>query len=61
LNAANVFTAVGLGEGGPGCGTGAAGDLHGDGYADVIAGAPGGAPDQAMVYIFFGGPNGFTR
>ncbi len=44
-----------------------AGDLDGDGYDDVIAGAPGIAnsactagtgPQTGTAYIFFGGPNG---
>ena len=60
LSSTNVFTAVGLGKGSLGRGLAAAGDLNGDGYADVIAGAPGGTPDQGIVYIYFGGPSGFT-
>ena len=55
-----VWTAVGNGKGGLGRAMAAAGDLNGDGYADFLAGAPGGGPDIGAVYVFFGGPAGFT-
>ena len=55
-----VWTAVGNGKGGLGRAVAAAGDLDGDGYADVLAGAPGGGPDIGSVYVFFGGPSGWS-
>ena len=55
-----MWTAVGNGKGGLGRAMAAAGDLNGDGYADFLAGAPGGGPDIGSVYVFFGGPAGFT-
>lgn len=37
---------------------GTAGDPNGDGYDDVIVGAPlAGLQDEGVVYIFYGGPN----
>lgn len=37
---------------------GTAGDPNGDGYSDVIVGAPlAGVQDEGQVYIFYGGPN----
>jgi cytohesin len=33
------------------------GDVNGDGYADVIAGAPGYSNWQGRVYLFYGGPD----
>ncbi len=38
-----------------------AGDVNGDGYSDVIAGAPGydeGQPDEGRVFVWYGGPAG---
>jgi hypothetical protein len=38
-----------------------AGDVNGDGYADVIVGAPfydGGQHDEGRVFVFLGGPDG---
>ncbi len=35
-----------------------AGDVNGDGYADVVVGAPGGAPSAAFVYLGNGGDAG---
>jgi hypothetical protein len=35
----------------------ASGDLNGDGYQDLIVGAPGWRDCKGRVYIFFGGPN----
>ena len=60
FSADRVWTAVGSGKGGLGRAMAAAGDLNGDGYADFLAGAPGGGPDIGSVYIFFGGPAGFS-
>jgi len=60
LSADRMWTAVGSGKGGLGRAMAAAGDLNGDGYADFLAGAPGGGPDIGSVYVFFGGAAGFT-
>ncbi len=40
-----------------------AGDVNGDGYADVVAGAPGydtGVPNAGKAYLFLGSPTGIT-
>jgi hypothetical protein len=37
----------------------AAGDVDGDGYGDVVVGAPGVNNGTGAAYIFLGGPNGF--
>jgi hypothetical protein len=40
-----------------------AGDVNGDGYADVIIGSPLGAsgqPDEGLVYVYRGSPTGLT-
>ncbi len=40
-----------------------AGDVNGDGYADVLIGAYNydeGEPDEGVVYLFLGGPNGLA-
>jgi hypothetical protein len=42
---------------------GTAGDVNGDGYADLIVGAPGydgGAEDEGRAYVYYGGPTGLT-
>jgi uncharacterized repeat protein (TIGR01451 family) len=40
---------------------GSAGDLNGDGYADVILGEPGGADSETgMAYVYHGGPEGLA-
>lgn len=59
LSTERVWTAVGKGKGSLGRAMAAAGDLNGDGYADFLAGAPGGGPDEGSVYIFFGGATGW--
>ncbi|MBN8549861.1 MAG: FG-GAP repeat protein, partial [Deltaproteobacteria bacterium] len=41
-----------------------AGDVNGDGYTDVIIGAPlfdGGNPDEGRAYVYFGGPSGLAN
>jgi hypothetical protein len=37
-----------------------AGDVNGDGYADVAVGAPGVASSAGAVYFYLGGPNGLS-
>jgi uncharacterized repeat protein (TIGR01451 family) len=40
---------------------GAAGDVNGDGYGDIILGEPGGADsDTGRVYVYHGGPEGLA-
>jgi hypothetical protein len=39
-----------------GCSVGAAGDVNGDGYADVLVGAFGVSSNQGRAYVFHGGP-----
>ncbi len=34
------------------------GDLNGDGYAELVVGAPGGDEARGQVHIFWGGPDG---
>ncbi|HTO05441.1 MAG TPA: hypothetical protein VMR86_00140 [Myxococcota bacterium] len=46
-----------------GQGVASAGDVNGDGYADVIVGAPlwdGNTPDVGAAFVFLGGPAGVT-
>ena len=41
-----------------------AGDVDGDGYADVVIGAPdydGGQTDEGAAYVYYGGPDGLTE
>jgi len=61
VNAAPVFTATGenlYDEFGISVGT--AGDVNRDGYADVIAGAPGYNDSMGRVYLYQGGPTGLS-
>ena len=37
-----------------------AGDVNGDGYADVVVGAPGYASSTGRVYVYHGGPGGLS-
>ena len=67
LSKDRAWTAIGKATGAPGGVTGLgrtmapAGDLNGDGYADFLASAPAGTKENgAGVYIFLGGPKGFT-
>jgi hypothetical protein len=39
----------------------ATGDINADGYADLVAGAPGKASGAGIAYTFLGGPLGSTR
>jgi len=53
-NQANAFFALALAS---------AGDVNGDGYSDVIVGAPGydnGQTDEGAAFIFLGGPSGIA-
>ncbi len=41
-----------------------AGDVNGDGYDDILSGAPfydNGQTDEGLVFVFFGAPNGMTN
>jgi hypothetical protein len=61
LSTTPAFTAIGsVPNGGLGRALGFAGDVNGDGYNDVLAGAPAGGPDQAVAYIYPGGPGGVS-
>ncbi len=61
LSKDRVWSAVGKGKGGVGRSVAPVGDLNGDGFADFITGAPvGTAEDSAGLYVFFGGPKGFS-
>lgn len=67
LSANRVWTAVGKAAGVTGGVSGLgrtmapAGDLNGDGFSDFLAAAPAGTKDSgAGVYVFFGGPKGFS-
>ena len=37
-----------------------AGDIDGDGYADVIVGSPNSNTDPGKAYVYFGGPSGIS-
>ena len=56
----NSFDVYMTGEGSSyqlGISVGCAGDMNGDGYSDVIAGAPGYNSNQGRVTVYFGGTN----
>jgi hypothetical protein len=61
LSASPIFTATGEGTGDYfGLSVGAAGDVDGDGYADVVAGAHGYNGNQGRAYVYAGGPGGLS-
>jgi hypothetical protein len=61
LSAAPAFTANGEGRGDFfGYSVGTAGDVDGDGYADVIVGASNYKSDTGRVYVYRGGPGGLS-
>jgi hypothetical protein len=43
-----------------GCAVGAAGDVNGDGYADVIVGADGYSDSRGRAYVYTGGAGGLS-
>ena len=61
LQTSPAWTYDGTGAERLGMGVGAAGDVNGDGYADLLVGAhrsSAGAPDGGRVLLFLGGPDG---
>ncbi len=65
ISATPVFTDVGKDAySNFGTSVGAAGDVNGDGYGDVIVGAPKNPEDgqyAGKVYVYLGGPNGLVK
>ena len=64
MSATPIFTISGSGSG-EALGTAtAAGDLSGDGYADIVVGAPyadsGGVTAAGVAYVYFGSTSGFS-
>ncbi|MBN1657322.1 MAG: FG-GAP repeat protein [Anaerolineae bacterium] len=61
LGAAPLFTATGQGGNGHfGYSAGTAGDVNGDGYADLIVGANRGSNNTGWVYVYAGGSKGLS-
>ncbi|MBX3054721.1 MAG: FG-GAP repeat protein, partial [Caldilineaceae bacterium] len=61
LSASPAFTATGEGTGDYfGASVAGAGDVNGDGYADVIVGAYGYDSSTGRAYLFSGGPSGLS-
>jgi hypothetical protein len=63
LTSTPVWTAEGDQAGARFGDSGTAGDVNGDGYADVIVGAPyydGGEENEGRAYVYHGGPAGLT-
>lgn len=60
LDASRAFPLLGADDNGYfGTSVASAGDFNGDGFDDVVVGAPG-APEGGVVYVYFGGPAGLA-
>jgi len=61
LDGTNGFTIAGLAPGDMlGLSVSSAGDLNGDGFDDIVVGAPGADGGRGEVYVVFGIPEGFA-
>jgi len=61
LNATPIFTATGEGPSNSfGHSVGTAGDVNGDGYADIVVGAHGYADFTGRAYVYLGGADGLS-
>lgn len=61
LTGANGFKIIGeVQNDGAGFGAGGIGDINGDGYADLVVGAPRAGGSTGAAYVVYGGPSGLS-